>query len=91
MLMAHQASIFGNIMAHDEPDPGRAGREDLGDGPSRPRFEVTISFEDHGGQTRVGWRRVFDTGADCQRVAAFAVEATEQNLDGVTREVADLA
>lgn len=52
---------------------------------------MTISFEDHGGQTRVGWRRVFDTGADCQRVAAFAVEATEQNLDGVTREVADLA
>jgi hypothetical protein len=29
----------------------------------------------------VGWRQVFNTAAECQRIAKFAVEPNDQNLD----------
>jgi uncharacterized protein YndB with AHSA1/START domain len=57
---------------------------------SAPKFEMTITFEDHDGKTRVGWRQVFDTAAECQRVAKFAIEANEQNLDRLAMRVAGL-
>lgn len=57
---------------------------------SRPRFQMTITFEDEGGKTRVGWRQVFPTPDECRRVAKFAVEANEQNLDRLARELAEV-
>lgn len=48
---------------------------------SGPQFEMTITFTAEGDRTRVGWRQLFSSGQDCQRVAKFAVEANEQNLD----------
>jgi uncharacterized protein YndB with AHSA1/START domain len=54
---------------------------------SGPRFEMTITFESQGAKTLVGWRQVFDTAAECRRVARFAVDANEQNLDRLTTYV----
>lgn len=54
---------------------------------SRPRFEMTITFADQDGKTLVGWRQVFDTAAERERVAKFAVPANEQNLDRLAAQV----
>jgi uncharacterized protein YndB with AHSA1/START domain len=54
---------------------------------SGPQFEMTITFDELGGKTRVGWRQVFDTVAECQRVAKFALEANEQNLDRLAMQI----
>ena len=48
---------------------------------STPPFELTITFAEEDGKTLVGWRQVFQTNDERDRVAKFAVEANEQNLD----------
>lgn len=48
---------------------------------SGPRFTVVANFEDVGGKTRVTFRQLFESTAQRDKVAAFAVEANEQNLD----------
>jgi uncharacterized protein YndB with AHSA1/START domain len=48
---------------------------------SRPRFELTVTFDDDGGKTRVGWRQRFESAEERDRIAKFAVDANEQNLD----------
>jgi len=55
---------------------------------SGPQFEMTITFVAQGTKTVVGWRQVFNTAAECQRIAKFAVEANEQNLDRLANQVA---
>jgi len=48
---------------------------------------MTITFADQGGKTLVGWRQVFDTAAERERVAKLAAQANEQNLDRLTAHV----
>ena len=50
-------------------------------------FVLTITLDSHGSQTLVGWRQVFDTAEHRDRVAAFVLEANEQNLDRLAAEV----
>jgi len=50
---------------------------------------MTITLEEHDGRTRVGWRQLFNTADECRRVARFAVEANEQNLDRLAMQVAE--
>ncbi|KAA0249155.1 MAG: polyketide cyclase [Acidobacteria bacterium] len=45
------------------------------------RFEMTITFEEEGEETVVGWRQLFESAAERNRVAEYAVAANEQNLD----------
>ena len=40
-----------------------------------------------GDQTLVGWRQLFDTAAERQRIAEFVIPANEQNLDRLAAEV----
>ena len=56
---------------------------------SSPQFEMTLTFEDEGDTTVVGWRQLFGTAAECRRIAKIAVEANEQNLDRLAAEVAE--
>jgi uncharacterized protein YndB with AHSA1/START domain len=58
---------------------------------SGPQFEMTIAFAAKGDKTVVGWRQVFNTAAECRRVAKFAVEANEQNLDRLASHVLEVA
>ena len=50
-------------------------------------FRLTITLAAQGEQTLVGWRQVFDTAAEKQRVAQFVIPANEQNLDRLAAEV----
>lgn len=44
-------------------------------------FQMTMTFEPAAGQTRLTWRMCFDSGAECERVKQFIIEANEQNFD----------
>jgi uncharacterized protein YndB with AHSA1/START domain len=50
-------------------------------------FVMTISFTAQAGKTLVGWRQVFDTAAERERVAGVVAQANEQNLDRLAAEV----
>ncbi|MCC4118705.1 SRPBCC family protein [Aromatoleum toluclasticum] len=54
-------------------------------------FELTITLTAQGERTLVGWRQVFDTAAERQRIADFVTEANEQNLDRLATEVWNVA
>lgn len=54
-------------------------------------FEMTLTFAKQGAKTVVGWRQLFDSVAECQRVARYVVEATEQNLDRLALQVHEVA
>ena len=55
---------------------------------SAPQFELTITFAAEDDKTLVGWRQVFQTADERDRVARFALEANEQNLDRLSEVVA---
>jgi uncharacterized protein YndB with AHSA1/START domain len=57
---------------------------------SAPRFEMTITFGAQGDKTLVGWHQVFPTAEECRRIARFAVEANEENLDRLADEVRNM-
>ncbi|MBS1214226.1 MAG: polyketide cyclase, partial [Proteobacteria bacterium] len=50
-------------------------------------FLMTITFAAQGDSTLVGWRQVFDTAAECRRIAGVVVPANEQNLDRLAAQV----
>ena len=51
-------------------------------------FEMTLTFSaDGAGGTLVGWRQVFDSAAERERIAAVVTTANEQNLDRLAAEV----
>jgi uncharacterized protein YndB with AHSA1/START domain len=54
-------------------------------------FQMTITFSAQGAKTVVGWRQVFDTAAERQRIAPFVIEANEQNLDRLAAETLNVA
>jgi uncharacterized protein YndB with AHSA1/START domain len=58
---------------------------------SEHHFQLTITFEAREAKTLVGWRQVFDTEAERQRIAKVVVEANEQNLDRLAAEVVNVA
>jgi uncharacterized protein YndB with AHSA1/START domain len=48
---------------------------------SAPHFEMTITFAEEADKTRIGWRQLFNSADERERIARFAVDANEQNLD----------
>ncbi|NMF91195.1 SRPBCC family protein [Aromatoleum petrolei] len=54
-------------------------------------FLLTITLAAQGERTLVGWRQVFDTAAERQRIADIVTEANEQNLDRLAAEVKNVA
>ena len=75
-------SVFVEIVA-----PERIVIEHL----SGHHFELTITLAAQGEQALVGWRQVFDTAEERQRIADFVTEANEQNLDRLAMEVHNVA
>lgn len=71
-------SVFVEVV-----EPERVVLEHL----SGHHFTMTLTFADAGGRTLVGWRQVFDTAAERERIAAFVTPANEQNLDRLAAEV----
>jgi uncharacterized protein YndB with AHSA1/START domain len=75
-------SVFVEVLA-----PERIVFEHL----SGHHFRMTLTFGDVDGKTLVGWRQVFDSAAERQRIAGFVTEANEQNLDRLAAEVLRVA
>ena len=59
------------------------------------RVGAPVSADDRArrqdGKTRITWRMLFESAAECERVKRFAVEANEQNLDRLEAELAKMA
>jgi hypothetical protein len=49
---------------------------------------MTIALGEQGGKTRITWRMLFESAAECDKVKKFAVEANEQNFDRLEAELA---
>ena len=58
---------------------------------SGPRFQVTATFAEQAGQTKLTFQMLFETAAECAKVKGFAVEANEQNLDRLEARLAKMA
>jgi uncharacterized protein YndB with AHSA1/START domain len=55
------------------------------------RFLMTGLFGEEGGKTRLTWRMLFESTAECDRVRAFAGAANEQNFDRLEAQLAAMA
>jgi uncharacterized protein YndB with AHSA1/START domain len=58
---------------------------------SPPVFQITATFTELSGKTRLIFRMVFETAAECDRVKGLAAEANEQNFDRLEAELARMA
>jgi len=58
---------------------------------SGPRFRLTITLAPEAGKTRITWRMLFPSAADCDKVRGLAVPANEQNLDRLEARLAAMA
>ena len=54
---------------------------------SPPEFQVTATFAEESGKTRVTFQMLFETAAACGKVEGFAPEANEQNFDRLEAEL----
>ena len=57
---------------------------------NNPKFELTITLKQENGKTRIRWRQVFQTAEERDRIAKYAVEANEQNLDRLEKELSTI-
>lgn len=57
---------------------------------SSPRFRVVATFAAEEGGTRVVFRMVFGTAAECARIRPVAVDANEQNFDRLEAVLASM-
>jgi uncharacterized protein YndB with AHSA1/START domain len=55
------------------------------------KFQVTAGFVEQAGKTKVTFRMLFESAAECDRVKVFVVEANEQNFDRLEAELAKMA
>jgi len=58
---------------------------------SGPQFRLTIALAEQDGKTKITWRMLFESAAECDRVKKFAAEANEQNLDRLEAELTKMA
>ena len=58
---------------------------------SGPQFQVTATFAEQAGKTKLTFQMLFETAAECAKVKGFAVEANEQNFDRLEAQLAKMA
>jgi uncharacterized protein YndB with AHSA1/START domain len=58
---------------------------------SPPAFQVTATFAEEAGKTRLTFRMLFGTAAECDKVKRIAVGANEENFDRLEAELAGMA
>ena len=55
---------------------------------SKPLFRMEISLSDIApGKTKFGFRMIFDTMDECNKIKVFAVDKNEENFDRLEREL----
>lgn len=56
---------------------------------SQPHFDMEVGFEALGpAQTRISFRMLFKTAAECAKIRPFATPKNEENFDRLERELA---
>lgn len=81
-----EGKAYPNDSVIEAIEPGRIVVRHL----SAPRFVLTISLDDLGGErTQVGWRQRFESGEVAAQVARFALAANEENLDRLEAELGE--
>jgi len=58
---------------------------------SAPAFRVTATFAEEAAKTRLTFRMLFETAAECDKVKGFAVGANEENFDRLEAELARMS
>ena len=58
---------------------------------SGPQFQVTATFAEQAGKTKLTFQMLFETAAECDKVKVYAVEANNQNLDRLEAQLAKMA
>ena len=56
---------------------------------SRPHFVAEFEFEPRPSGSLIVYRQVFESSEECRRIAEFAGDANEQNLDRLERVLAE--
>ena len=54
-------------------------------------FQMTITFVEQDGKTRLEWRMLFPSAAECATVKMYAVDANEQNFDRLEAQLVKMA
>jgi uncharacterized protein YndB with AHSA1/START domain len=54
-------------------------------------FQMTMTFIEEEGKTKLTWRMLFTSAAECDKVKRYAVEANEQNFDRTEAQLARMA
>jgi uncharacterized protein YndB with AHSA1/START domain len=55
------------------------------------RFTLTLTLEDAGSATKVGWNQEFESAAECEAVRAVVQRANEENLDRLSAALANMS
>jgi len=55
------------------------------------RFQVTVTFAEQAGNTKLTFQMLFETAAECAKVKMYAVDANEQNFDRLEAQLARMA
>ncbi len=53
-------------------------------------FHATASFAEQSGKTRITFKMVFESAAECDKVKTFVASANEQNFDRLEAELAKM-
>lgn len=56
-----------------------------------PQFQVTATFVEEAGKTRLTFQMLFETAAECDKVKMYTVDANEQNFDRLEAELTRMA
>ena len=55
------------------------------------RFELTMTFADEAGGTRLSWRMLFDSAEEVERIRPYVPAANEQNFDRLEEQLKAMA
>ncbi|HEY3232019.1 MAG TPA: SRPBCC family protein [Roseiflexaceae bacterium] len=55
------------------------------------RFQMTMTFAEEAGTTRLTWRMLFESAAEFEQVRAFIPAVNEQNFDRLEAQLATMA
>lgn len=55
------------------------------------KFQVVATFAEQAGKTKLTFRMVFKSAAECAKVKVYAVEANEQNFDRLEAQLAKMS
>ncbi len=58
---------------------------------SGPQFQVTATFAEQAGKTRLTFQMLFETAAERDKAKVYAVEANKQNFDRLEAQLAKMA